>query len=278
MYDEKYAPKPWIIKWNGVVYYFYNAVEYSDCISHLKSFNKMKIVFLLPIMLLGLLAFGQNTASNKVNPSTYLNELKTELQIEWPKNKTINIVFHGHSVPAGFFKTPQVNTLAAYPSLVLQKIKSIYPYAVVNIIVTAIGGENSVAGAKRFKKEVLTHKPDILLIDYALNDRRVGLEKSYIAWSKMIKKAKKQHLKVILLTPSPDQRVDYVSADNELKQHSDQIIRLAKENQVGLVDSYKAFEFLYSDKEALSKYMSQVNHPNEMGHELIAKEIINWFK
>lgn len=94
----------------------------------------------------------------------------------------------------------------------------------------------------------------------------------------MIKKAKKQHLKVILLTPSPDQRVDYVSADNELKQHSDQIIRLAKENQVGLVDSYKAFEFLYSDKEALSKYMSQVNHPNEMGHELIAKEIINWFK
>jgi hypothetical protein len=25
------------------------------------------------------------------------------------------------------------------------------------------------------------------------------------------------------------------------------------------------------------KYMSQVNHPNEKGHELIAEEIIKWF-
>lgn len=238
----------------------------------------MKIILILPIMLFGLLAFGQNTASTNVDPITYLNKLKTELQIEWPKNRTINIVFHGHSVPAGYFKTPQVNTLSSYPSLVLQKIKSIYPYSVVNVIVTAIGGENSVAGAKRFKKEVLIHKPDVLFIDYALNDRRVGLEKSYIAWNKMIKKAKKQNIKVILLTPSPDQRVDYDSAENELKKHSNQIIRLANENKVGLVDIYKAFEFLYSDKEALSKYMSQVNHPNLTGHELIAKEIIKWFK
>ena len=229
-------------------------------------------------MLFGLQGLGQNTASNNVDPTTYLNELKTELQIEWPENKTINIVFHGHSVPAGYFKTPEVNTLSSYPSLVLQKIKSIYPYSVVNVIVTAVGGENSVAGAKRFKKEVLIYKPDVLFIDYALNDRRAGLEKSYVAWDKMIKKAKKQHIKVILLTPSPDQRVDYGSSENELKKHMNQIIRLAKEKRVGLVDSYKAFEFLYSDKEALSKYMSQVNHPNEKGHELIAKEIIKWFK
>src|SRR5690606_8553003 len=25
-FDEKYAHKPWVIKWNGVVYHFYNAV------------------------------------------------------------------------------------------------------------------------------------------------------------------------------------------------------------------------------------------------------------
>ena len=238
----------------------------------------MKIVLLLTTMLFGMPALCQNVEANGVEPITYLNELKKELQIEWPNNRTINIVFHGHSVPAGYFKTPEINTLSSYPFLVLQKIKFIYPYAVVNIISTAIGGENSIAGAKRFKKDVLIHKPDVLLIDYALNDRGAGLKKSYVAWNKMIKKAKKQNVKLILLTPSPDQRVDYDSADNELKKHTDQIIRLAKENQVGLVDSYKSFEFLYSDKEALSKYMSQVNHPNERGHELIAKEIIKWFK
>jgi sucrose-6-phosphate hydrolase SacC (GH32 family) len=25
-YDRQYAHKPWVIKWNGVVYHFYNAV------------------------------------------------------------------------------------------------------------------------------------------------------------------------------------------------------------------------------------------------------------
>ncbi len=207
-----------------------------------------------------------------------MNELKTELQKEWPGNKTINIVFHGHSVPSGYFKTPQVNTLSAYPYLFLKKLKSIYPFAVVNVIVTAIGGENSVKGAERFVRDVLVHKPDVILIDYALNDIGTGLNNAYTSWTQMIKQAKEHGIPVILLTPSPDQRVNYDSPDNDLKKHTDQIIGLAKENQVGLVDSYKAFEFLYSDKQKLAEYMSQVNHPNEKGHELIANEILKYFR
>ena len=34
----------------------------------------------------------------------------------------------------------------------------------------------------------------------------------------------------------------------------------------------------YTNKEKLKKYMSQVNHPNEKGHELIANEIIKYFQ
>ena len=110
-----------------------------------------------------------------------------------------------------------------------------------------------------------------------MNDRGVGLEKSYAAWDEMIKKAKNKNIEVLLLSPSPDQREEYENPDNQLKQHTNQIIQLAKENEVGFVDSYKAFEFLYSARAQLVKYMSQVNHPNEKGHELIASEIIKWF-
>jgi len=238
----------------------------------------MKIFLFVALILVSFLAQSQNSESGNVDAETYLADLKTELQMEWPKNRTINIVFHGHSVPAGYFKTPQVNTLSAYPYLFLKKLKAIYPYAVVNVIVTAIGGENSVKGAERFDRDVLVHKPDVIFIDYALNDRSIGLKKAYEAWSQMIKKAKEQNIKVILLTPSPDLRVNYNSPDNELKKHADQIMKLAKENQVELVDSYKAFRFLYSDKDQLKRYMAQVNHPNELGHELIANEIIKWFQ
>jgi acyl-CoA thioesterase-1 len=219
----------------------------------------------------------QNAQGQIADVGYYLDSLKVELQKEWPKNRTINIVFHGHSVPAGYFRTPVVNTFAAYPNLVMQKIKAIYPLAVVNTIVTSIGGENSVRGAARFDDEVLTHNPDVIFIDYALNDRGVGLEKSYAAWDEMIKKAKNKNIEVLLLSPSPDQREEYENPDNQLKQHTNQIIQLAKENEVGFVDSYKAFEFLYSARAQLVKYMSQVNHPNEKGHELIASEIIKWF-
>ncbi len=52
----------------------------------------MKVIFLVPMMLFGFLALGQNVESKKDNPSTYLSELKKEMQIEWPKNRTINIV------------------------------------------------------------------------------------------------------------------------------------------------------------------------------------------
>ena len=214
----------------------------------------MKVFIFLPIFFICSLGHSQDAELERVNPSTYLNDLKKEMQIEWPNNRTINLVFHGHSVPSGYFITPEVNTLAAYPALVLKEIKARYPFAVVNVIVTAIGGENSV------------------------QDRGEGLEKSSHAWMQMLIQAKEQNIKVILLTPSPDQRVDYTDANNELQQHTDQVIRLAKEHQVGLVDSYKAFEFLYTDKDKLRKYMSQVNHPNEKGHELIAREIIEYFK
>lgn len=237
----------------------------------------MKLFFLLLFTVCAFASIGQNLTSGMADRATYLSDLKTELHKEWPKNRTINIVFHGHSVPAGYFKTPTVNSLSAYPQLFLKKLKAEYPLATVNVIVTAIGGENSLSGARRFKKDVLTHKPDLILIDYALNDRGAGLEKAYTAWNKMIKMAKGKGIKVILLTPSPDQKVNFADPENDLKKHTDQISTLAIENQVGIVDTYKAFEFLYPDKEKLRQYMSQVNHPNEKGHELIADGIMRWF-
>ena len=238
----------------------------------------MKKILILPFILFTLILNGQTIANQIADPATYLNDLKLEMQKEWPKNRTINLVFHGHSVPAGYFKTPLVNTISAYPNHVLRKLKEIYPLAVVNVIVTAIGGENSIKGAERFERDVLIHKPDLLFIDYSLNDRGPGLEKAYTAWDQMIKKAKGLGIKIILLTPSPDQSVNYADSENLLKKHADQVRRLAAENAVGLADSYKAFEFLYPDKEQLQKFMSQVNHPNEAGHELIADEIMKWLK
>ncbi len=233
------------------------------------------IVFILVAFLL--VSYQKNDIPHLADPDNYLTDIKTELKKEWPKNRTINLVFHGHSVPAGYFKTPVVNTFDSYPMQVLKIVKEKYPFAVINIINTSIGGENSLSGEKRFDSTVLNHHPDVLFIDYALNDRSASLDKAAKAWSTMIEKALKRNIKVILLTPSPDQRVDILSPDNELEKHALQIKALAKKYDVGLIDSYEEFRNKVISGDPITNYMSQVNHPNQKGHLLIANKIAAFF-
>lgn len=229
-------------------------------------------------LLLILIAWSTiNTAQAQANRENYLDTIKVELKKEWPKNRTINLVFHGHSVPSGYFKTPIVNTLQAYPFLAYKQIKEKYPNAVINFIVTGIGGEDSSHGEKRFESDVLTHKPDVLFIDYALNDLRGGLKKSEAAMSKMIEAALAKKIKVILLTPTPHQNYNILDPNNGYEVFKDEVINLAKKYNVGLVDSYSLFKAKIAAGHPVTEYMSQVNHPNAAGHQIIADEIVKWF-
>ena len=237
----------------------------------------MRIIYFILISTF-LLSCQSNTKNKVANSLDYLEDCKMELKKEWPKNRTINLVFHGHSVPAGYFKTPVVSTFKSYPFQLLKELKELYPYAVINIIITSIGGENSISGEKRFESDVLVHKPDVLFIDYALNDRSIGLDKSAEAWSKMIEKATKKDIKVILLTPSPDQSINMFDSNNDLEKHSSQIKTLSKKYGVGLVDSYEGFKQKVLLGDSITNYMSQINHPNEKGNLLIANEILKYFR
>lgn len=210
-------------------------------------------------------------------PSDYLAPVVGELEKQSPKNRTVTIVFHGHSVPSGYFKTPRVDSLHAYPNLLRVALAEKFPHAVINVIVTAIGGENSLKGAARFDADVLTHKPDVLFIDYALNDRRTGLPQARAAWAGMIQRAQAAGVKVILLTPTPDQSAKLDDPSDPLNQHAEQVRALAAEHRVGLVDSLAAFKAEISRGTALAGLMAQVNHPNARGHELVAAELVKWF-
>ncbi len=204
----------------------------------------------------------------------YLADLVEQLLLPYPNNKTINLVFHGHSVPAGYFATPVVNTLAAYPHLLHKLLKERFPFAAMNAIVTAIGGENSEQGAARFS-QVLAHRPDVLCLDYALNDRGIGLSRAKAAWSLMIEKALVLKIKVLLLTPTLDiaVKLEPDSPDSlALYAHAQQIRDLALEYQVGLVDSFAVF----SQQPNLENILSWTNHPNQAGHLLVAQELLRW--
>jgi len=220
-------------------------------------------------------ARGEAPAPGAGDPTSDLADLTNLLRVAWPKNRTINIVCHGHSVPAGYFKTPAVDTLNAYPHLLHVGLTERFPHAVINVIVTAIGGEASEAGEKRFARDVLCHQPDVITIDYALNDRRLGLERAKAAWLSMIRQAK--GVKLILLTPTPDQSAKLDDPADPLNQHAGQIRALAARNGIALVDSLAAFKARLAAGDRLGDLMSQVNHPNRKGHDLVAAELLKWF-
>lgn len=214
------------------------------------------------------------------SPATYLAELVRILQTHWPENRTVNVVCHGHSVPSGYFATPMVETFHAYPHLLHAGLKHRFPFAVVNVIVTAIGGENSSRGAERFDSEVLGHRPDVLTIDYGLNDRGIGLEAAETCWRSMIEKALTANAKVILMTPTLDvtQCADADAAEQQpLRQQAEQIRLLAAEYGVALVDSFAVFHEYQERQGVLSDLLSWSNHPNRAGHELVARELLRWF-
>jgi lysophospholipase L1-like esterase len=225
---------------------------------------------------------SESTTSTQTNsftqkPANYFGELIEEMKIHWPANRRITIVAHGHSVPAGYFKTPEIRTFDSYPSLLHQRLASLFPTAAIEMVVTAIGGEASSSGANRFEKDVLSIKPDIVLIDYALNDRGIGLKTSRENLEKMISQCTERKIKVILLTPTPDQTEDILQTETPLNSFQEMIRQLAIQHKVAMVDSYEAFRQRVASGTPLPQLMSQVNHPNRQGHELVADLLLSLF-
>lgn len=218
------------------------------------------------LLILSLLLVGLGHAQD-------LSKLSELMKTAWPKNRTIHVVFHGHSVPAGFHKTPEVKTFESYPHLVHLKLKERYPHAVINVITTAIGGENSIPGAARFERDVLSLKPDIVFIDYALNDRRQPAEKVEAAWVSMIAAAKKANVPVVLLTPTGDSSAKLDDPQDPLNQRAELIRKIAREQNVLLGDVFAAWMAEVKKGTPQTELLSQVNHPNLKGHSLAAETI-----
>ena len=235
--------------------------------------------------LLGVILFVLLLPTTIFSQSFYTDGIVEELNKEWPNNRTINVVFHGHSVPTGYFRTPFVNKFESYPMLALKDLKAKHPNAVVNAITTSIGGEHSESGERRLLNDVLNHKPDVLFIDYALNDRSIGLVRAKAAWEKMIKTARDYRFKssdgrtrsvnIVLMTPTPDTNEDILDDNATLAQHTEQIKQLARQYGLRVVDSYGWFKVLARRNNGLDTFMAQPNHINAKGHQHVATGVVS---
>lgn len=240
--------------------------------------NKLALAFLLTCIAMPTSAEDVGTPSSaKSIQQQSFDELKQQMKLTWPKNRLVRFVFHGHSVPAGYFRTPTIQRFDSYPILFHQALCKQYSTAVIDVCTTAIGGENSRPGSKRFADDVLTLKPDVVFIDYCLNDRGIGVEAAEKHWRTMIQQALQAKVKVVLLTPTPDSHEDITDPNTKLAKHADSIRSLGKEFGVPVVDSYAAFQKRVSKGANVKSFLSQANHPNRKGHQVVADLILALF-
>jgi acyl-CoA thioesterase I len=225
---------------------------------------------LLALCRIALLALFVCIAPAAVAEEDAFAVLLRECERKWPENRAIHLVFHGHSVPAGYHRTPEVRPFDSYPHLLAVRLKERFPHAVINTIVTAIGGEDSLAGASRFERDVLCHKPDLVFLDYGLNDRRRADGEVEQAWRAMIRMARKQRVPVVLLTPTDDENADWQQLGDPLRQRAEAIRRLAEAERVPLADVSAAWLRETGKGTPRAALLSQSNHPNRRGHELVA--------
>lgn len=209
---------------------------------------------------------------------TYLAGLSQRMEKVFPENERINIVIHGHSQTCGYTTGHVIDPFSAYPHQLWELLQHRFPFSTVNVIVTGIGGENSDRGSVRLEEDVLCHKPDLVTIDYALNDRYIDFSKSEAAWDNMTSRLKERGIPVILLTPTLDIPCAYDKDELEkLKRFDEMIHRIAAYHQVGVAEIFQTWMNYLKNFGRVEDLLCGVNHASVLGHRLTAMELNSWF-
>ena len=144
-------------------------------------------------------------------------------------------------------------------------------------------------GMDRFEKDVLNHRPDWVSLNFGLNDAyqdkgdgtasRIPLAAFISNLTHFITEIKKINGRIILLTPNPLSSKLEKFRHERLKLYRDAVIKLAKSEDVELINSWKVFgKYARKDSAGMEGLLPDGLHPMDIGHKLIAEEIVKIIK
>lgn len=219
------------------------------------------------------------------------------VNIQMAQTKTI--VAFGDSITA-----PRKNVIT-YSDIIREEFKKKNPE--VKVINSGVGGNTSSMAKVRFEKDVLAHKPDVVIIQLGTNDAAVDVWKNPPATAprvpidvyeqnlrEFITKLKAQKAKVILVTMPPTRWTDKMkemygkppyNPNDEfgwnviLKDYVQRMRDVAKSEKVILVDLSKEYYKYHKVKgQTMDDLYLDGLHPNNKGQELEAKLLLKELK
>jgi len=195
---------------------------------------------------------------------------KTRMNLESGCNVTI--VAFGDSITAGYC------VRRGFPSFWKESLAEKYPEAVVEMINSGTCGDTCMDGLARLDWAVLSYEPDLVTINFAINDCALGLdleefEMNFVEMVRAIRAG--PNSEILLLSSQPLETPPY---DRMVLDYYQAVHRVAKEMDVGFVNVYGAWMRKVNAGTPLgSMILSGLDHPNEAGYRVIAEELMRLF-
>ncbi|MHB8117821.1 MAG: SGNH/GDSL hydrolase family protein [Methanothrix sp.] len=195
---------------------------------------------------------------------------KTRRDLESGCNVTI--VAFGDSITAGYA------VRRGFPSFWKQMLAEKYPEASVEMINSGISGDTSMDGLARLDWATLSYEPDLVTINFGINDcvLGLGLEEFEMNFVEMVRRIRAgPNSEILLLASQPLETPPY---DRLVQDYYHAVERVAKEMDVGFVDVYGAWmRHVHAGTPLRSLILSGLDHPNEAGYRIIAEELMRLF-
>ncbi|HNQ52846.1 SGNH/GDSL hydrolase family protein [Methanothrix soehngenii] len=195
---------------------------------------------------------------------------RTRRDIESGADATI--VCFGDSITAGYA------VRRGFPSFLLESLRQRFPDSKIEMINSGISGDTSQDGLSRLDWAVLSYEPDLVTINFGINDCVLGLslEEFEMNLVEMVRRIRAgPDSEILLLSSQPLESPPY---DQRVLDYYQTVERVAKEMNVGFVDVYGAWMKRVRVGMPLdSLILPGLDHPNEAGYRIIAEELMSLF-
>ena len=195
---------------------------------------------------------------------------RTRWDIESGADATI--VCFGDSITAGYA------VRRGFPSFLLESLRQRFPDSKIEMINSGISGDTSQDGLSRLDWAVLSYAPDLVTINFGINDCVLGLslEEYEMNLVEMVRRIRAgPDSEILLLSSQPLESPPY---DQRVLDYYQTVERVAKEMNVGFVDVYGAWmKRVQAGMPLDSLILPGLDHPNEAGYRIIAEELMSLF-
>lgn len=192
------------------------------------------------------------------------NPIRIKKVFDRAKNgETLKIAFLGGSITQGCHATEYEKQ---YTRRVFNWFVKTFPAANFEYICAPVGGTDSQYGGARVKKQVLDKKPDMIFIEFAVNDWGDDFHKeTYEGLIRRVIKSNEELAVMTLMNVIYNER-----GDNAQPQHLE-ILKSYKIPAVSMKNSF--YEEYLAGRVTENDMTTDGIHPNDFGHEMVAGQL-----